>query len=88
MPMSPAQEMFQRHRATLDAAVAALEAGVALSCNLTGGVFVNQAAAFSDYHVTGRNPAGNAALTDAAFVARRFHVVQVRRPAPAPAAAA
>lgn len=67
---------------------AALEAGVALSCNLTGGVFVNQAAAFSDYHVTGRNPAGNAALTDAAFVARRFHVVQVRRPAPAPAAAA
>ncbi len=67
---------------------AALEAGVALSCNLTGGVFANQAAAFSDYHVTGRNPAGNAALTDAAFVARRFHVVQVRRPAPAPAAAA
>ena len=68
---------------------AAIEAGVALSCNLTGGVFVNQAAAFSDFHVTGRNPAGNAALTDAAFVARRFHVVQVRRPAaPPPAAAA
>lgn len=66
---------------------AAIDAGVALSCNLTGGVFVNQAAAFSDFHVTGCNPAGNAALTDAAFVARRFHVVQVRRPAPAPAAA-
>jgi len=58
-------------------------AGVNLSCNLTGGVFVNQSAAFSDYHVTGANPAGNACLTDAAFVANRFRVVGVRRPAAA-----
>jgi phenylacetic acid degradation protein paaN len=55
------------------------DAGVALSINLTGGVFVNQSAAFSDYHGTGANPAANATLTDAAYVAGRFHVVQHRR---------
>jgi phenylacetic acid degradation protein paaN len=55
------------------------DAGVALSINLTGGVFVNQSAAFSDFHGTGANPAANAALTDAAFVANRFRVVQHRR---------
>jgi len=54
------------------------DAGVALSINLTGGVFVNQSAAFSDYHGTGANPAANAALTDSAFVAGRFRVVQHR----------
>ena len=54
------------------------DAGVALSINLTGGVFVNQSAAFSDFHGTGANPAANAALTDAAFVANRFRVVQHR----------
>ncbi len=60
---------------------AALESGVNLSCNLTGGVFVNQAAAFSDYHGTGANPAATASLTDPGFVAGRFHLVQSRRPA-------
>ena len=54
------------------------DAGVALSINLTGGVFINQSAAFSDYHGTGANPAANAALTDAAYVANRFRVVQHR----------
>ena len=54
------------------------DAGVALSINLTGGVFVNQSAAFSDFHGTGANPAANAALTDAAYVASRFRVVQHR----------
>jgi phenylacetic acid degradation protein paaN len=58
---------------------AAEDAGVALSINLTGGVFVNQSAAFSDFHGTGANPAANAALTDAAYVASRFRVVQNRR---------
>ncbi|SAK72741.1 phenylacetic acid degradation protein paaN [Caballeronia catudaia] len=57
---------------------AAIEGGVALSINLTGGVFVNQTAAFSDFHGTGANPAANAALSDAAFVANRFRVVQSR----------
>ena len=55
-------------------------AGVNLSVNLTGGIYVNQSAAFSDFHVTGINPAGNASLTDAAFVANRFRVVMWRRP--------
>ncbi len=57
---------------------AALRAKVALSINLTGGVYVNQSAAFSDFHGTGGNPAANASYTDAAFVARRFCVVQRR----------
>ncbi|HEY4318898.1 MAG TPA: phenylacetic acid degradation protein PaaN [Herbaspirillum sp.] len=60
---------------------AAAAAGVALSFNLTGGLFVNQSAAFSDYHGTGVNPAANAALTDSAFVANRFRVVQSREAA-------
>lgn len=58
---------------------AAADAGVALSENLTGPVFVNQTAAFSDYHGTGANPAANAAYVDAAFVANRFRVVTSRR---------
>ena len=55
------------------------DAGVALSINLTGAVFVNQSAAFSDFHGTGANPAANSALTDSAYVANRFRVVQHRR---------
>jgi phenylacetic acid degradation protein paaN len=58
---------------------AALDAGVALSENLTGGVFVNQSAAFSDFHGTGANPAANASYTDTAYVASRFRFVQSRR---------
>lgn len=58
---------------------AAIDACVALSCNLTGGVFVNQSAAFSDFHATGGNPAANASLADGAFVSNRFRVVQSRR---------
>ncbi|MFJ1808254.1 MULTISPECIES: phenylacetic acid degradation protein PaaN [unclassified Streptomyces] len=61
----------------------ALEAGVHLSENLTGGVFVNQSAAFSDFHGTAANPAANAALTDPAFVTGRFSVLQSRRHATA-----
>ncbi len=61
------------------------DVGVSLSCNLTDGVFVNQSAAFSDFHGTGVNPAANAALTDSAFVASRFRVVQSRRHVTAPA---
>jgi phenylacetic acid degradation protein paaN len=64
----------------LDAAErTALDVGVHLSGNLTGGVFVNQSAAFSDFHASGANPAANAALTDGAYVASRFRVVQSRR---------
>jgi phenylacetic acid degradation protein paaN len=72
--------VYSSSEEVLDAArEAAAEAGVALSENLTGQVFVNQTAAFSDYHGTGANPAANAAYTDAAFVAGRFRVVTSRR---------
>jgi phenylacetic acid degradation protein paaN len=57
-----------------------LEECAQLSLNLTGGVYVNQTAAFSDFHGSGGNPAASAALCDAAFVANRFRVVEVRRP--------
>jgi phenylacetic acid degradation protein paaN len=57
-----------------------LEECAQLSLNLTGGVYVNQTAAFSDFHGSGGNPAANAALCDAAFVANRFRMVEIRRP--------
>ncbi|GAA0422980.1 phenylacetic acid degradation protein PaaN [Streptomyces luteireticuli] len=60
---------------------ACLDESAQLSLNLTGGVYVNQTAAFSDYHGTGGNPSANAALCDGAFVAGRFRVVEVRREA-------
>jgi hypothetical protein len=55
-------------------------AGAQLTCNLTGPMPLNFAASYSDYHVTGLNPAGNATLTDASFVAGRFRIAQSRRP--------
>lgn len=58
-------------------------AGANLTINLTGAMWINFAAAYSDYHVTGLNPAGNACLADLAFVASRFRIVQRRRPAAA-----
>ena len=57
-------------------------AGAQLTCNLTGPMPLNFAAAYSDYHVTGLNPAGNATLTDLAFVAARFRITQSRAPLP------
>jgi phenylacetic acid degradation protein paaN len=62
---------------------AALDLGVALSENLTEGVYVNQSAAFSDFHATGANAAANASLTDGFFVSGRFRVIQSRRHLPA-----
>ncbi|GAA3417345.1 phenylacetic acid degradation protein PaaN [Streptosporangium vulgare] len=56
-------------------------AGAALTSNLTGPMPLNFSAAYSDYHVSGLNPAGNASLTDDAFVSGRFRVTQSRRPA-------
>ncbi len=55
-------------------------AGAQLTINLTGPMPLNFAAAYSDYHVTGLNPAGNAALTHLAFVSNRFCISQSRRP--------
>lgn len=56
-------------------------AGAQLTCNLTGPMPLNFAAAYSDFHVTGLNPAGNATLTEPGFVAQRFRITQSRRPA-------
>jgi hypothetical protein len=73
--------VYSTNPAVLEAAERiAVEAGVSLSVNLTADVYVNQTAAFSDFHATGANPAANASLTDAAFVAGRFRVVEIRRP--------
>ncbi|RAJ10576.1 phenylacetic acid degradation protein paaN [Chitinophaga skermanii] len=43
-----------------------------VSFNLTGFIWVNQHAAFSDFHVTGGNPAGNASFTNQEFILKRF----------------
>ncbi|MCK9480623.1 MAG: aldehyde dehydrogenase family protein [Bacteroidia bacterium] len=43
-----------------------------VSFNFSGAAFVNQHAAFSDLHVTGGNPAGNATFTDPNFINKRF----------------
>lgn len=72
--------LYDTDEARITAAIDAFAAaGVNLSINLLGGIYVNQSAAFSDLHVTGANPAGNASFTDAAFVVDRFRVVMWRR---------
>lgn len=43
-----------------------------VSLNLSGPIWVNQHAAFSDFHVTGGNPAGNASYTNPEFINKRF----------------
>ena len=71
--------LYSTRQEVVDAMVeSSLRSNVALSINLTEGVFLNQSAAFSDYHGTGGNPAANASFADAAFVASRFRVVQRR----------
>ena len=72
--------VYSRDAGFLDRAEAAYHAaGASLSCNLIG-MPINFAAAYSDFHVTGLNPAGNACLTDLAFVTNRFRIVQTRYP--------
>lgn len=55
-------------------------AATPVSFNLTGGIYMNQHAAFSDFHVTGGNPAGNASFTNPEYVTRRFTWVGHREP--------
>lgn len=43
-----------------------------VSFNFSGAAFVNQHAAFSDFHVTGGNAAGNASFTDPNYINKRF----------------
>ncbi len=54
-------------------------AGASVAFNLVGHRPMNFTAGYSDYHVTGLNPAGTACLTDLAFVADRFRIVQSKR---------
>ncbi|MFN3528458.1 MAG: phenylacetic acid degradation protein PaaN [Bacteroidia bacterium] len=56
------------------------EVFVPVSFNLTGPIYLNQHAAFSDFHVTGGNAAGNASFTDPNYVNRRFVWVGQRYP--------
>lgn len=55
-------------------------AGTPVSFNLVGNIFLNQNASFSDFHVTGGNPAGNASFTNPEFVIKRFTWVGFREP--------
>jgi len=87
-----AQELAQQHGAiscgayTTNATVRekiADEMGLAatpVSFNLTGGIYMNQNAAFSDFHVTGGNPSGNASFTNPEYVTKRFTWVGHREP--------
>ena len=71
--------VYSRDEAFLEKAIDAYhDAGASVACNLVG-MPINFAAAYSDYHVTGLNPAGTACLTDLAFVASRFRIVQSKR---------
>jgi acyl-CoA reductase-like NAD-dependent aldehyde dehydrogenase len=58
---------------------ALLPVGAPVSFNLTGPIWVNQAATYSDFHVTAGNPAGNASLVNPEFVTRRFFIAGSRR---------
>ncbi len=74
--------LYSTDEAVIDKATDAYAwAGAPLSVNLTGNIYVNQSAAYSDFHVSGANPAGNASLTDSAYVANRFRIATVRRQA-------
>jgi len=87
-----AQEMAQQHGAiscgayTTDAATRekiADEMALAatpVSFNLVGGIYMNQNAGFSDFHVTGGNPSGNASFTNPEYVVKRFTWVGHREP--------
>lgn len=55
-------------------------AGAALTCNLTGNMPLNFSAAYSDLHVSGLNPAGNATLAEPSFITGRFRYAQTRAP--------
>ncbi|MDN5201419.1 phenylacetic acid degradation protein PaaN [Fulvivirgaceae bacterium BMA10] len=56
-------------------------AATPVSFNLTGPIYVNQNAGFSDFHVTGGNPSGNASFTNPEYVVKRFTWVGLREPA-------
>lgn len=71
--------LYSINDAYRESAIAAIsDAGSPLSVNLTGGVYVNQSAAYTDFHGSGLNPSANTSLTDLGFVSQRFGWVTVR----------
>ncbi len=63
------------------AAEALVDAGAPVAFNFDSFVWVNQSAAFSDYHGAGANPAGNATFADIQFVTGRYNVIGIRKQA-------
>lgn len=57
----------------------ATRTGVLTALNFTGDTYVNQTAAFSDFHGSAANRAATAAMTDPAFVTHRFHIAEIRQ---------
>lgn len=57
---------------------ALIAAGAPPAFNFTGPIWINQSAAFSDFHGTAVTRAGNASFTDLAFVAGRYTVIGTR----------
>ncbi|MBK7033654.1 MAG: phenylacetic acid degradation protein PaaN [Ignavibacteria bacterium] len=68
----------ERMTASEDAIV---NAGAPVAFNFNSFVWVNQSAAFSDFHGTGASPAGNATFADWSFVTNRYNVIGVRKQA-------
>lgn len=60
---------------------AIINAGAPVAFNFNSFVWVNQSAAFSDFHGTGANPAGNATFADWSFVTNRYNIIGVRKQA-------
>lgn len=58
-----------------------VRAGAPVAFNFNSYVWVNQSAAFSDFHGAGCNPAGNATFADWSFVTNRYNVLGVRKQA-------
>jgi len=58
---------------------AIVTAGAPVAFNFNSFVWVNQSAAFSDFHGAGANPAGNATFADWSFVTNRYNVIGVRK---------
>lgn len=57
---------------------ALIAAGAPVAFNFVGPIWINQSAAFSDFHGAGANPAGNASFADLSFVAARYNVIGTR----------
>ncbi|WP_406404582.1 phenylacetic acid degradation protein PaaN [Streptomyces sp. NBC_00879] len=62
------------------AEAAALDAGVQLSENLAGNVFVDQSAVYGDFCESATPAGAQTALADPSFITGRFRLVQARRP--------